>query len=306
MSTEFGGFGGLGGRDTSSSFGSASRANPNPERAEDNVVSPRFTEGDVFTLQIAADEVLSACWTEACKFAANFRSEVVELEHLLLGATYIKSALPALQAATADVAALREALASLCTKQVTAAELDPKRIYKASDALRALLCETGALAAHLSSNKVSLALLLQALKASEPRHAIIGLLSTFDAELKALDAEASREKAALEQLSTQLGQVGAMCRHLIERQQIAAGENQALHASLGQVESRLLTLDTTFTQLPSDEQSLQQDVAMVSEKVSERLSKDAKVWVDQRYAEWKAGREHSPNQAGWFRRLLGS
>ncbi len=261
---------------------------PTNEKPDETIVTPKFSEGDFFTLQVAADEVLSACWTEACKFAGRFRSDVVELEHLLLGATYIKSAVPTLQTATHDVRALRNELASRCTDPIPAPEADPKRVFNASDGLRVLLCETAALAARQTTSKISLPFLLQALKASRPRHPVTKLLSIFKAELDAEEALVTRDDAVLEGLKAQLAQVSAMCQALLQRQQGQTVESQTNHAVVKDVEQKLVTLLAVVSPLATELEAVKQDVVKVPLLVSERLSGEARSWMGECFSEGRA------------------
>jgi len=139
-------------------------------------------------LQIDYDELLLSCWREGCAFAKGFRSDSIEIDHVLLGATYVKAAAEVLRTATDDVEGLRHDLAARCARSSGQESVDPDA-YIPSEGLRRLLFEAAALAAGEAHRKIGLHHLISALRNSKPPNAIISILPRFRIEIERRDKE---------------------------------------------------------------------------------------------------------------------
>ena len=140
-------------------------------------------------INIEGDELFLACWNEACSFAKGFRANCIEVDHLLLGAAYIKAGAEVLKTASDDVEALRHELAARCARSSRHEGLEAGELYAPSEALRRLLFEAAALAAGEANRKIGLHHLLAAVRKSKPPNAIISALSRFRVEIEGRDKE---------------------------------------------------------------------------------------------------------------------
>jgi ATP-dependent Clp protease ATP-binding subunit ClpA len=147
-------------------------------------------------IHIEGDELFLSCWTEACAFAKGFRADCIEVDHLLLGATYTKAGAEVLKIASDDVVGLRHELAARCARSASQEGLDIGEAYAPSDSLRRLLYEAAALATGEGDRKIGLHHLLTALKNSRPPVPVISALSRFRAEIETRQ----KEMVALSQL----------------------------------------------------------------------------------------------------------
>jgi hypothetical protein len=140
-------------------------------------------------LHIQGDELFLTCWSEACLFAKGFRANCIEVEHLLLGATYTKAGTEVLKTASDDVEGLRHELAARCARSSSHEGVEAGEAYAPSEGLRRLLFEAAALAAGEATQKIGLHHLLTAVRNSKPPVSIIGVLSRFRAEMESRDNE---------------------------------------------------------------------------------------------------------------------
>ena len=140
-------------------------------------------------LQIEYDDLLLSCWSEACAFARGFRADCIEIDHLFLGATYVKAAAEVLKTASDDVEALRHELAARCARASSCEGLEPGEAYAPSQGLRRLMFEAAALAAAEADRKIGLHHLLTAVRNSKPPNAITSVLPRFRAEIERCDKE---------------------------------------------------------------------------------------------------------------------
>jgi len=178
-------------------------------------------------LQIEYDDLLLSCWNEACAFARGFRATCIEIDHLLLGATYVKAAAEVLKTATDDVESLRHELAARCARSSSYEGLEADEPYAPSEGLRRLLFEAAALAAAEAQGKIGLHHLLTAVRNSKPPNAIISALSRLRAEIESRD----KELIALSQLPD-------LIRAAITDRLLPALENR-VEARLDQIETEL-------------------------------------------------------------------
>ena len=147
-------------------------------------------------IHIEGDELFLSCWTEACAFAKGFRADCIEIDHLLLGATYIKAGAEVLKMASDDVVGLRHELAARGARSASPNGLDIGEAYAPSDSLRRLLHEFAALAMGEGDRKIGLHHLLTALRNARPPNPVISALSRFRAEIE----NCQKEVTALSQL----------------------------------------------------------------------------------------------------------
>jgi len=140
-------------------------------------------------IHIEGDELFLSCWNEACAFAKGFRGNCIEVDHLLLGATYIKAGAEVLKIASDDVEGLRHELAARCARSSSHEGLEAGEAYAPSEGLRRLLFEAAALAAGEGDRRIGLHHLLSAVRNSRPSNAIVNVLSLFRAEIERRDKE---------------------------------------------------------------------------------------------------------------------
>jgi hypothetical protein len=135
-------------------------------------------------IHIEGDELFLSCWNEACAFAKGFRANCIEVDHLLLGATYTKAGAEVLKTASDDVVSLRHELAARCARSSGQERLDTGEAYAPSESLRRLLYEAAALATGEGDRKIGLHHLLTAVRHSRPPDPVISALSRFRAEIE--------------------------------------------------------------------------------------------------------------------------
>jgi hypothetical protein len=153
-------------------------------------VLPKASSASLFPqIHIEGDELFLSCWTEACAFAKGFRGNCIEVDHLLLGATYTKAGAEALKIASDDVEGLRHELAARCARSSSHEGQEGGEAYAPSEGLRRLLFEAAALAAAEADRKIGLHHLLTAVRNARPPDAIISVLSRFRAEIEHRDKE---------------------------------------------------------------------------------------------------------------------
>lgn len=140
------------------------------------VISVKFSERQCLSVYLVADRLLSDCWTKACEFARNFNSPIIEIEHLLLGASHIRDAEPVLLCISDDVEALTRELSRICARRSFAPAPADNISYEPSQNLRVLLCEAAALAAKKSMPNLTLDLVIEGLDRAVVKPAIVDML----------------------------------------------------------------------------------------------------------------------------------
>lgn len=136
-----------------------------------------LSDHDTLHLTIPADDTLSACWGKACDFARNFGTTHISVELLLLGACHVRDAEPVLAETCDSVEALSNALTAHCAKRSFATMPHDMRAYTANKTLKSVLCRAAALAASQEMARISLSLLLAALREYRPRLPVMDHLS---------------------------------------------------------------------------------------------------------------------------------
>lgn len=175
----------------------------------DNVIKAKFSERDVLTVYLAADDLLSGCWSKACEFARNFGAPQVGIEHLLLGASHIRAAEPALGFACENLEELSHKLATRCARRSFAEVPRSNRTYEADKSLKAVLCEASALAAAVEAPSLTLTLVLQAIAKHEPRLAVLDLLPGLSPPEDPRKASDAQQLEALADLKVRLEELGS-------------------------------------------------------------------------------------------------
>lgn len=131
------------------------------------------------SLDVAADDLLSHCWSKACEFARSFGASQISIEFLLLGASHVRDAEPVLATACPDAEMLSHALATRCARRSFSPVPTTNTGYQADKTLKGLLCGTAAIAATQEMPRLTLSLLLEAVALHHPTLPVLELLPTL-------------------------------------------------------------------------------------------------------------------------------
>lgn len=212
-----------------------------PDTPESTLISARFSSRNILTVHLAADRLLSDCWTKACEFARNFNALHIDIDHLLLGASHVRDAESALSVACDDIEELTHELARLCARRSFAEAPEDNEAYEASQTLRIILCEASALAARQGVPNLTLSLVIEALAKTEPKPAVIDVLPKLRRQIEAEEAQEAEAMALLNSVSGKIDELNMVFDAQL-RAKLGALDSyvaQAVAQNLGPIEERL-------------------------------------------------------------------